>query len=123
MEDPTKYLNELGVTVADLTDSTTGAVLDSAHCHLINYETFLFATLDEKNSFVANPTEHCGPLTDPVTLERFVPALTSPHSIFAERTYYFWSDSTKAMFDMMPEMYATPHHKMRPKPDSTATQG
>lgn len=121
MEDPSRYLTELGLTVASHLDSSSHAMLDSAHCIVMNYESFLFATYDEMNTFRANPTKYCGPLTDPVTLQRFIPATTSPHLVHDNHTYYFWSDSSRTMFEMMPEMYAQPHHKMRPKPDSTAT--
>lgn len=104
-------------------DSTSNAMLDSAHCVVVNYESFLFSTFDEKKSFEADPVSYCGPLTDPVTLQRFIPAASSPHLMHNNRAYYFWSDSSRTMFEMMPEMYALPHHKMRPKPDSTATSG
>ena len=121
MEDPSRFLNELGLTVASHLDSSASAMLDSAHCLVMNYESFLFATSDEMQSFLTDPTRYCGPLTDPVTLQRFIPGPSSPHLTHANRTYYFWSDSSRAMFEMMPEMYALPHHKMRPKADSTAS--
>jgi YHS domain-containing protein len=118
VQDPTLYLNQLGVTANSLFDESLPAVIDSTHCILLNYETFLFADDDEKSRFKLDPTERCGALTDPVTLQRFLPIASSPHLDHNKRTYYFWSDSTRSQFAMMPDMYAAPHHKMRPKPGS-----
>jgi YHS domain-containing protein len=121
VQDPTRYLNELGVTTASLFDSSRPATIDPAHLISLNYETFLFADQDERIRFKLDPTEYCGPLTDPVTLQRFVPVAASPHLDYDNRTYYFWSDSTRSMFEIMPDMYAAPHHRMRPKPDSVGS--
>ena len=120
MQDPTLYLNQLAVTANSMFNESLPAIIDSTHCILWNYETFLFANDDEKSRFKLDPTERCGPLTDPVTLQRFVPIASSPHLDHNGRMYYFWSDSTRSTFAMMPDMYAAPHYKMRPMPDSTA---
>ena len=120
MQDPTRYLNELGIAVPSLFDSSRSVIIDSAHLTSLNYETFLFADDKEQVRFRHEPTRYCGALTDPVTLSRFIPVASSPHLDYDDRTYYFWSDSTRAQFETMPDMYAAPHHKMRPKPDSTS---
>ncbi len=121
MQDPTRYLNELGVSVASLFDPARMAAIEPAHLVMLNYETFLFADQDERIKFKLDPTAYCGALTDPVTLQRFVPIASSPHIDYDDRTYYFWSDSTRSIFEMMPATYSTPHHKMRPRPDSLTT--
>jgi YHS domain-containing protein len=120
VQDPTLFLNQLGVTATSILDESLSAIVDSTHCIVLNYETFLFASDDERSRFKTDPTKFCGPLTDPVTLQRFIPIATSPHLDHNNRTYYFWSDSTQSVFAMMPDMYASPHYKMRPKPDSTS---
>ena len=118
MQDPTLYLNEIGVSVPSIMDSSRPATIDTACLVSLNYETFLFADAAERKRFLKEPSEYSGPLTDPVTLERFTPIPTSPHIVYENRTYYFWSDSTRTAFEMMPEMYSAPHHKMRPAADS-----
>ncbi len=88
------------------------AVLDSAHQRKINWETYYLSDEEALRGFDENPIKYCGALTDPVTRQRFYPGVDSPVSDYNGRRYYFWTDSSKQMFDMMPDMYTAPNLTM-----------
>jgi YHS domain-containing protein len=48
---------------------------------------------------------YCGELTDPMTMVRFRPAASSPHTKYENRWYYFASDSSLAQFLAKPEQH------------------
>lgn len=91
------------------------AVLDADHRAMVNHEVFYFAGEQQKERFAENPLKYCGVLTDPVSRQRFVPGKDSPHRSFADRSFYFVSDSTSALFAAMPDSFATPRFGMMPK--------
>lgn len=100
------YLQALNIGVPDLLHPDRQAKLDPAFRTLLNYEVFFFSDVESKRKFDKNPTTYCGLLTDPVTQQRFQPKKSSPHSKYAERGYYFSSDSTLAAFKAAPDSFA-----------------
>lgn len=114
VQDPQIYLDQLGLVLPDWLDSTQNAVLDSAHRSFVNFETFFFASAENKATFDENVSEYCGRLTDPVTLDQFQPGPAAPHTSYQGREYYFVSDSTYQLFTQMSEMYALPNYQMAP---------
>ena len=106
MKDPGIYLQALNIGVPDLLHPDRPAKLDPAVRSLLNYEVFFFSDAKSKRKFDKNPTAYCGLLTDPVTQKRFQPNKSSPHSTYAERGYYFLSDSTLVAFKATPDSFA-----------------
>ena len=115
VEDPERYLNELGVEVPDFFDTTKVAVLDFATRSRVNFETFFFVDQQEKATFDADPIRHVGFLVDPVNKMRFHPSATSPRFDYNSRPFYFSSDSTRAMFAATPDSFAVARGRMMPK--------
>ena len=115
VEDPERYLNELGVQVPDFLDTTRAAVLDFGTRSRVNFETFFFADRDEKTKFDADPTHYVGFLVDPVNKLRFHPSAISPHFDYNNRPFYFSSDSTRAAFVATPDSFAVARGRMMPK--------
>ena len=115
VEDPERYLNELGVQVPDFMDTTKAAFVDFATRSRVNFETFFFAEQAEKTTFDADPTRYVGFLVDPVNKMRFHPSTTSPHFDYNNRPFFFSSDSTRAMFAATPDSFAVARGRMMPK--------
>jgi YHS domain-containing protein len=115
VEDPERYLNELGVQVPDFFDSTRTAVLDYGTRSRVNYETFFFAEAKEKERFDAEPTRYVGLLVDPVNKIRFHPLAQSPRFDYNNRPFYFSSDSTRALFAATPDSFAVAKGRMMPR--------
>lgn len=114
MQDPGKYLKELEIELSGFFDSERPALLDSLRRTFVNYEAFFFSDAEHKFTFDEDITRFCGRITDPVTHEQFAPGEKSPHVSYANREYFFVSDSTQEVFQGMPEMYALPVYEMRP---------
>jgi YHS domain-containing protein len=115
VEDPERYLNELGVSVPDFFDSTRAAVLDFGTRSRVNYETFFFAERAEKTKFDADPPRYVGFLVDPVNKVRFHPSAKSPRFDYNNRPFFFSSDSTHAQFAATPDSFAVARGRMMPK--------
>ncbi len=118
MQDPEIFLNDLGLTIPCAVDPSRMAVIDAAHRISIGFETFFCSDSAAMREFLTSISRYCGTLTDPVSLVRFHPGADAPRSTLRERLYLFASDSTKQLFDMMPDNYAWPQHHMIPV-DST----
>ncbi len=118
MQDPEIFLNELGLKIPCAIDPARNAVIDAAHRYSIGFETFFFSDSAALQKFDADISQYCETLTDPVSLARFHPETDAPRSTLHERLYLFASDSTKQVFDMMPDNYAWPQYHMIPV-DST----
>lgn len=118
MQDPEVFLNDLGLTIPCVVDPSRTAVIDAALRTSIGFETFFFSDSAAMREFSTEISRYCGTLTDPVSLVRFHPDSDAPRSTLRERLYLFSSDSTKQVFDMMPDNYAWPQHHMIPD-DST----
>jgi YHS domain-containing protein len=112
VQDPAQWLRSIGQVVPAFDDPGRSAVLDADHLAMVNHEVYLFAETDARDRFRRDPLPACGTLTDPVTLVRFRPDASSPHLEWNGRPYWFASDSTRAAFGTMPDMYANP------RPDS-----
>ena len=112
MQDPIPYLSSLDIDLHCAIENDEIAALDSTRARRINYEWFFFSSLETVIRFDEDPLAYCGILTDPVTLDRFVPGDDSPIVEHEGVPYYFWSDSTRITFQMMPAMYAQPNYKM-----------
>jgi len=115
VEDPERYLTELGVEVPDLIDSTRKAVLEFPTRSRVNFETFFFTDAADKERFDANPVEHIGFLVDPVNRMRFHPTAASPRFDFNNRPFYFSSDSTRTAFAATPDSFAVSKGRMMPR--------
>lgn len=93
------------------------ARIDARSSARVNHEIYFFATPSSLRSFRRDPLKWCGPVTDPVSLERFRPDKRSPRMDWAERPYFFASDSTLAVFRADPARYAERPAGMVPKPE------
>lgn len=116
MQDPSPYLQQLGVALSCLSDPNRPAQLDDEHLARVNYELFYFADQSARLAFVQDPRSHCGALTDPVSKRRFRPGTEAPRIDFAGRPWFFASDSTRALFAAMPDSFLSPRFQMKPKP-------
>lgn len=119
MQDPVPYLTFLGIDMQCVVKREELAMIDSNHAVRLNYEWFFCSSDQAVAAFEEDPIAYCGVLTDPVSKQRFIPGDDSPRVDHEGVPYYFWNDSTRVTFQMMPEMYAQPNIKMIPK-DSTA---
>ncbi|MCZ6778851.1 MAG: hypothetical protein O7F16_07760 [Acidobacteria bacterium] len=113
MQGPARFLRDLKISLSCAVIPGTLARLDADHREFVNYETYYFSSLDAKTSFLAQAHRYTGPLTDPVTLERFRPGEDSPRRRHAGRLFYFTSESTVLEFDDAPALYSTPRLAMR----------
>ena len=118
MQDPARYINELGVELTCGVDPSRSAIVDSSYMQMLGFETFFFADSANMSRFLDNIPQYSGGITDPVSKERFLPSKNSPESEFMGSIYLFASDMTHGTFEKMPSMYYLPNYKMLPK-DST----
>lgn len=118
-QDPSLYINNLNLQFACAVDSAKRAVIDSLHFRFVNYEFYYLSSPEAGLTFDEDPIRYCGVLTDPVSRQRFFPGDSSPRLAIDKHLYYFWSDSTKQVFEMMPDMYAMPSYAMLPPTDTT----
>ena len=106
------YLNQLEIELSSMLNHEVAAVVDNDHMVQLNYESFFFASEDEVRQFSESPTEYCGPITDPVSKQRFIPIDSSPSAVFNNRTFYFLSEDNLEMFVAMPDSFALAGFKM-----------
>ena len=112
MQDPELYLSRLNLSLSCVVRDGEPAVVDAAHRRYVNWEVFFFSNTAAANEFTSNPLRYCGLLTDPVTKVGFRPDRDSPRWEYNGRPYYFFSDSTMAVFRTMPDSLAVPRPKM-----------
>jgi YHS domain-containing protein len=105
VQNPEQYLKALKIAAPSLFEKGKNAVLDSSLRHRIGFEVYYFSSLAEMNRFKKNQLRYCGELTDPVTMARFRPTSRSPRAVYAERTYYFASETSRAEFLAKPEQH------------------
>ena len=117
MQNPETSLTALGIELRCAVDGTRPAVVDKEHRVSVNWETFFFAGSKQRTEFEENLIECCGLLTDPVTGARFRPHADSPLTIHEDRRYFFSSDSTRVLFEAMPDSLANPDFRMTPRSD------
>ena len=98
VQDPEPYLNALKIQPPSVFDKGKKTIVDSSLRYRIGFEIYYFGSRAEMARFKRNPLRYCGDLTDPVTMIRFRPTASSPRVEYAERAYYFASDSSRAQF-------------------------
>jgi len=81
------------------------ALPDSNLQVLLNQEAYFFAGRETMKQFQADPIRYSGPLTDPVSQQRFQPTRRSPKTKYKKRTYYFESTLTQRQFAVSPDSY------------------
>ena len=118
MQDPARYINELGVELTCCVDPSRSAIVNSNYMVMLGFESFFFADSANMSKFLDDIPRYCGGITDPVSKKRFLPNKNSPESEFMGSTYLFASDLTHGTFEEMPSMYYLPNYKMLPR-DST----
>ena len=105
-------MNQDSLRVPCVVDPTRIARIDRESATVLNWEVFFFCDEEARERFNRDPLRWCGALTDPVTLQRFVPADTSPQVRHEERDYYFASADNRNAFASDPARYATVPHYM-----------
>ena len=118
MQDPARYINELGIELTGCVDRSRSAIVDSSYMVMLGFESFFFADSANMSKFMDDIPRYSGGITDPVSKERFLPDKNSPESEFMGSTFIFASELTHGTFEKMPSMYYLPNYKMLPK-DST----
>jgi len=118
VQDPARYIHELGVELTCCVDPARSAIVDSNYLVMLGFESFFFADSANMSKFLDDIPRYCGGITDPVSKERFLPNKNSPKSEFMGSTYLFSSELTQGTFEEMPSMYYLPNYKMLPR-DST----
>jgi YHS domain-containing protein len=93
-------------------DEETPAIIDKKHTLAVNYETFFFASLDEKQRFGEDIVDYCGLLTDPVSKQRFRPYEESPRYDLGDHPYFFLSEANRARFAETPGQFTAPKFPM-----------
>ncbi len=107
MQGPEVWLTELGIELQCAVDPTARAMLDVEHRVFVNWETYYLSRDAAVTAFRQTPWEFTGPVTDPVSRERFQPSADSPRRDAEERTFFFESEATLAKFDADPASYET----------------
>jgi len=111
-EDPSPFLTDLGITLADPWDPEQPAVLDPAHEVLVNHDHFYFGSLESRRRFLDDPGGACGVIRDPVNLERFRPGPEARWLMREGRLWCFSADSTLAAFRAEPDSFVVPRYGM-----------
>lgn len=98
-------MNKDSLLVPCVVDPTRVARVEKGAEVRLNWEVFFFCDDEARARFLADPLRWCGALTDPVTLERFVPDATSPHLEYGGHPYYFASHPHRDAFAAEPDRY------------------
>ncbi len=112
MQGPENYLKARNITLPSAIDPSRLAVLDEAHRVFVNYEVYFFADQELKRTFSSNPVAYTGELTNPVTQQRFQPAVDSPRAEYAGRLYFFPDSDSAQVFAKDPARFAIPVYRM-----------
>ena len=115
MQDPARYINELGIKLNCSVDPSTPAKIESDYFVAIGFESFFFADSANLLKFLDDIPVYCGQLTDPISRERFSPDGNSPNYEFMGQLFFFTSAANRSVFENMPLMYNFPNYKMLPK--------
>jgi YHS domain-containing protein len=108
VQDVPEFVRKNGLSFRDYLDERHEAVLDAEHCVRLNYEAFFFGDPWSRERFLADPTDFCGLLTDPVSKQRFRPARGAESVRHEGVAYFFESEVTRARFEEAPERYRLP---------------
>jgi len=99
-------MNKDSLCVPCVVDPTRVARVESGTEVRLNWETFFFCDDEARARFLADPLRWCGALTDPVTLERFVPDERSARVEHGGHPYYFATAAHRDAFASAPDRYA-----------------
>jgi YHS domain-containing protein len=108
VQGPERFLRELRIELPCVVDETTTARLDADHREFVNHEVYYLSSQAARTTFLLEPHVYTGPVTDPVTLERFQPADGSPRRRHRGRLFYFAAEETARLFDEAPARYSEP---------------
>jgi YHS domain-containing protein len=104
-------MNRDNLRVPCIVDPTRVARIESESAVRLNWEVFFFCDDAARARFLRDPLRWCGALTDPVTLQRFVPEASSPREEHNGHAYYFASAKNRDVFASDPASYVTiPHY-------------
>lgn len=101
------------MTLSCAVDPSRPAVIDASHRALVNHEAYFVSDDAAMRAFAAEPYRYTGKVTDPVSLERFIPTSESPQRSYGPRLFFFSSDETAAAFDKDIAKYSIPMPGMR----------
>jgi YHS domain-containing protein len=105
VQDPERYLKERKLHPPSIFKNGKRPVIDSSLRERVNFEIYYFATSAEKERFRKDPLRYAGMVTDPISMARFRPTVSSPKTTYAGRLYYFSADSTLAQFLANPVLH------------------
>lgn len=106
MKDPERYLVAQKLEFSCPVRPARPARLEAALRAFVNHEIFYFSDASALASFRKDPTRYCGPVTDPVTRQRFQPSRGSPRYDFGGRPYFFVDRLTLRTFVAIPDSFA-----------------
>jgi hypothetical protein len=116
VQGPEFFLNQLEITVPCVVDPKLPARLDPEHRVFLNWETYYLSDDSALAAFRADPALFSGPVTNPVTRERFQPTARSIRLEHGGRIFLFPDDAAAATFASMPDSFVTPKVPMMMKP-------
>ena len=108
MQGPELWLKALEIEVPCVVDPDRMAQLDVEHRVFVNYEAYYLADADALATFRKGPWRYTGPVTDPVSRERFTPNGESPRRNHGGRLFYFATAGNARTFAATPDSFATP---------------
>ena len=105
-EDPAPYLTAMKASLPCPVHPRAAARFEDDLRSYVNHDVYFFSDSEAKRKFDERPWKWSGPVTDPVTQERFAPTKESLRTDWMGRPYFFRSDSTRAVFLADPESHA-----------------
>ena len=93
------------VSLRDPVDPRHVASYDPRLRVFLNQEAYFFAGRETMKRFESDPIRYSGPLTDPISQNRFQPTSRSPKTKYKNRTFYFESTLTQRQFAVSPDSY------------------
>lgn len=112
MQGPENYLKAQNMTLPSAVDPSRTAVLDANHRVFVNYEVYFFADQELKATFLKDPTAFTGELTNPVTMQRFLPSSNALRAEHAGRLFLFPDAASAQTFEAEPDRFALPVYRM-----------
>lgn len=112
MQGPENYLKAQNMTLPSAVDPSRTAVLDADHRAFVNYEVYFFADQELKTTFLKDPTSFTGELTDPVTMQRFLPSSNALRTEYAGRLFLFPDAASAQAFAAEPDRFALPVYRL-----------
>jgi YHS domain-containing protein len=116
VQSPEVFLNDLGIMVPCVVDTTRDARLEVEYRVFVNWETYFLSDDTALAAFRATPAKYTGPITDPVTRMKFEPTQKSPRMEQGGRVFLFSSQQTAETFAATPDSFVTPIVPMAARP-------